>query len=160
MGQMMGVLQRRLDQVRRLKELWVRGNLSGVNDVLNMPQDHAVFCDFARAIMRHRLEPALKLDSCQALLSTVRDLLGSKYEDFVKTAFQFSELLLKNFGDLILETRLSCSRIPARQLDLPREERLRKCNACYGHFQEIHRLLPDSQVGSRFSSVRSSLHVF
>merc|ERR1712190_60584 len=160
--QMMGVLQRRLDQVRRLKELWVRGNLNGLNGVLNMnmPQDHTVFCDFARAIMRNHLEPALNLDACQTLLSTLRGLLGSKYEDFVTTAVQFTELLLQNFGNLILETQLSCSKIPARQLDLPREERLGKCNACYDHFQEIYRLLPDGQTGSRFSGFRSSLHVF
>uniref|UniRef100_A0A7S0B7X0 Katanin p80 WD40 repeat-containing subunit B1 homolog n=1 Tax=Pyrodinium bahamense TaxID=73915 RepID=A0A7S0B7X0_9DINO len=158
--QMVGVLQRRLDQVRRLKELWVSGNLVGLGSILSSPQDHAAFCDFARAIMQQRLGASLNLDACQTLLPIVQDLLGSKYDDFVNTAVQFTEVLLQHFGDLIAETRLSCSKIPERQLDLAREERLRKCNACYEHFQELHRLLPNRHAGSRCGSVRSALLAF
>jgi len=158
--QMMGVLNRRADQIRRLKELWARGNIASINSVLNMPQDHAVFCDFARAIMRKQLESALNLDACQALLPILRDLLGSKYDDFVITALQFIEVLLQNFSRLIADTRHSCANIPERQLDLPREERLRKCNACHDHFREIYRLLPETQIGSRFSGFRQTLNTF
>merc|ERR1712226_1634596 len=116
----MGILQRRLDQVHRLKELWSRGSLGGLHCVLNVPQDHAVFCDFARAIMQQRLESSLNLESCQTLLPILRDLMSSKYDDFVATAVQFVEVLLQHFGNLITETRLSCAGIPERQLDLPR----------------------------------------
>merc|ERR1712039_722293 len=137
-----------------------RGNIANISSVLNMPQDHAVFCDFARAIMRKRLPPAMNLDACQALLPILRDLLGSKYEDFNITALQFIEVLLQNFSRLISDTRLSCASIPERQLDLPREERLRKCNACHDHFREILRLLPDTGAGGRFAGFRSSLQRF
>jgi len=158
--QMMGVLQRRLSQIRRLKQLWASGNFSGLTGVLQMPQDHAVFCDFIRAILRQHSEGALNLDACQTILPILRDLLGSKYDDFVYVALQFVEVLLQNFGDVIIDTRQSCSRIPERQLDLAREERLTKCNACYDQFREISRLLPDSQLKSRFGGLRSNLHVF
>merc|ERR1712060_143497 len=125
-----------------------------------MPQDQAAFCDFVRAIMRQSLESDLNLDACQALLPILRDLLGSVYDDFVVTALQFTEVLLQNFRRLIADTRSSCAQISERQLDLPREERLRKCNACYGHFQEIHRLLPEVPAGSRFGGLRTGLHQF
>lgn len=155
---MMGVLQRRREQAQRLKEMWLRGNISGFSGTLE--KDHAAFCDFARAVMRQRLEAALNLDACQTLLPILQELLGSKYEDFVLTAVQFAEVLLQNFGDLIAVTRVECSKIPERQLDLAREERLSKCNACYGHFQDIERLLPNSPIESRFADFRSALHAF
>mmetsp|Transcript_1363 Transcript_1363/g.3962 ORF Transcript_1363/g.3962 Transcript_1363/m.3962 type:complete len:618 (-) Transcript_1363:75-1928(-) len=158
--QMMGVLQRRLDQVHRLKDLWAAGNLSGLQGILAGPQDHAAFCDLARAIMQQHQEAALNLDACQVLLPVLQDLLHSKYEDFASTAAQLVEVLLLHFGELITETRVSSSNLPERQMDLPREDRLRKCNACYDQFKEIHRQLPERLGGSRSSGVRSSLRAF
>lgn len=158
--QMMGVLQRRLAQVRRCKELWSHGNLSTLSQGLQFPQDHAVVCDFARAVMREKLVGALNLDACQTLLPIMRDLMCSKYEDFALTGHQFAELLLQNFGDIISETRTSCARIPERQLDLAREERLRKCNACHQQFCEIQKSLLDGRLASRFGSFRDSLQTF
>merc|ERR1719220_1788747 len=112
------------------------------------------------AIRSQNLEQALTLDSCLVLLPILQDLLGSKYDDFVITALQFAEVLLHKFKDLIAQTRQSCANIPERQLDLPREERLRKCNACHEHFREIHRYCLDSQLGSRFSGFQASLQSF
>lgn len=161
---MMGVLQRRQDRIHRLKQLWARGNLASLPEILKGPTehaaDHAALCDFARAIMRQHAEHALNLDACIILLPILRDLMSSSYDDFVTTALQFIEVLLEKFGDLIADTRRSCANVPERQLDLPREERLRKCNACHDHFRDIHRLLPNSQVGSRFGGFRSSLQTF
>merc|ERR1719375_2197841 len=110
--QMMGVLQRRLAQVRRAKELWTEGNLGTLSQGLQFPQDHAVVCDFARAVMKEKLVGALNLDACQTLLPVMRDLMCSKYDDFALTGHQFAELLLQHFGDLISETHESCARIP------------------------------------------------
>lgn len=160
--QMRGVLQRKVEQVRRLKELWARGSLGNLRSVLQMPQDHAVFCDLLRAVMRRRMQERLTLDGCQALLPIVgeSELVGSKYDDFAVTALQFAEVLLEKFGALIADTRQSCAKIPERQLDLAREERLQKCNACYDQFREIHRFLQESRLASRFGSFRASLHIF
>lgn len=141
--QMSGVLQRRYEQTRRLRELWAKGNLAPLGAVLAMPQDQAVVCDFARSILRQELAAVLNLDACQAVLPLVPDILTSKYEDFVVTAVRFAELLLEHFGDIIAETRQGCSNVPERQLDLAQEERLRKCNACFECFREIHRLLSE-----------------
>jgi len=159
-SQMMGVLQRRLDQVRRLKELWAVGDMAGLTSILNMPQDHAAFCDLARAIMQQHHEGALSLDACQILLPILIDLLSSKYEDFVTVSLQFTQVLLAKFGDLIADTRRSCSGKLERQMDLACEERLKKCNACYEHFKEMRRLLPDRPDGSLPRGVRSSLQAF
>merc|ERR1719453_566044 len=155
--QMMGVLQRRLAQVKRAKELWARGNLGTLSTGLQFPQDHAVVCDFARAVMREKLVGALNLDACQTLLPIMRDLMCSKYDDFALTGHQFAELLLQHFGDVISETRQSCARIPERQLDIAREERLRKCNACHQQFTEIQKSLLEGRLASRFVSFRVAL---
>merc|ERR1712060_877481 len=112
------------EQIRRVRGLWASGNLSGIDGVLNMPQDHAVVSDFVRSIMRESHEAELNLDACQALLPLIVDLLGSKHEDFATQAAQFAEVLLQRFGDLIVDTRVSCSRTPERQLSLRLEERL------------------------------------
>lgn len=158
--QMMGVLQRRSTQVRRAKDLWAQGNLSSLAQGLQFPQDHAVICDFARAVMREKMVGALNLDACQALLPVMRDLMNSKYEDFALTGHQFAELLLQHFGDLITETRQSCAGIPERQLDLAREERLRKCNACHSEFKEIQKSLAEGRLAGRFVSFRAALQTF
>merc|ERR1712129_300812 len=158
--QMMCVLQRRLVQVRRAKELWGQGNLGTLSQGLQFPQDHAVVCDFARAVMREKLVGALNLDACQTLLPIMRDLMCSKYEDFALTGHQFAELLLQHFGDLVSETRQSCAGIPERQLDLPREERLRKCNTCHQEFCEIQKSLAEGRLAGRFVSFRAALQTF
>merc|ERR1712187_538024 len=106
---------------------------------------------------QNNLEQALTLDSCLVLLPILQDLLSSKYQDFVITALHFVEVLLHKFRDLIAQTRQSCANIPERQLDLPREDRLRKCNACHEQFREIHRFLADGQLSNRFGSFQASL---
>jgi len=161
--QMMGVLQRRLDQMQKLKDLWSRGNIASIRSVLNMPQDQAVLCDFARVVMRQNLDSALNLDACQALLPILRELLSSKYPEFVDTALEFGEVLLLKFGKLIAETRTTCARIPERQLDLPREERLRKCSSCYDQFQAMGDFLatsPPDGPRARFPAFNVALKTF
>jgi len=158
--QMMGVLTRRLTQVRRVNQLWAQGNLGTLSDGLQFPQDHAVVCDFARAVIKEKLVGALNLDACQTLLPIMRDLMCSKYDDFAVTGHQFAELLLQHFGDLISETRESCARIPERQLDIAREERLGKCNACHQQFCEIQKSLLEGRLASRFVSFRVALQTF
>merc|ERR1719215_2208237 len=146
---MKSVMARRLDQVRRLKELWTRGNLANLGGVLQMPRDHAVFCDFVRAVMRGKLEATLNLDACQLLLPIATELMSSKYDDFALAAIQFAEVLLENFGGVIADTRRSTAQAE-RQPDLAREERERKCEVCYENFREIRRLLPESRLAPRF----------
>ncbi|CAK9044018.1 unnamed protein product [Durusdinium trenchii] len=158
--QMMDVLRRRFEQTQRLKELWAQGDLAGISGILTMPQDQAVLCDLARSLMKG-LGSELNLDACSAFLPLLKELLlTSKYEDFIATALEFTQLLLEEFGHLIGETRESCSKILERQLDLAREQRFRKCNACYENFKEIHRLLVAGQNSSRFSKLCSNLEAF
>ncbi|CAK0792621.1 unnamed protein product, partial [Prorocentrum cordatum] len=72
-AQMMGVLQRRQEQARKLKEFWERGNVQALSGAVD--KDAAVFCDFARSVMQQRLQAGLNLDACQTLLQIVQDLL-------------------------------------------------------------------------------------
>eukprot|EP00439_Symbiodinium_sp_Y106_P086844 s244_g36.t1 len=161
--QMLGVLKRRLDQSKRLAELWVQGNISGIDKVLTLPQDQDVLCDFCRSLMQKDLGSVLNLDACAAFLPLLKELfMTCKYEDFIATALEFTSLLLDRFGGLINETRESCAKIPERQMDLAREGRYRKCNACYEDFKEIHRLLGSGHSGitKRSAKLNSSLQAF
>ncbi|CAK0907555.1 unnamed protein product, partial [Prorocentrum cordatum] len=69
-AQMMGVLQRRQEQARKLKEFWERGNVQALSGAVD--KDAAVFCDFARSVMQQRLQAGLNLDACQTLLQIVQ----------------------------------------------------------------------------------------
>lgn len=162
--QMVGVLQRRLEQTRRIHEFWQKGNLASISSVLQMPQDQAVLCDFCRSVKRKGLNFAMNLDACSALLPLLRELLSSKYDDFVMTALEFSEILLEQFGKLISETRERCSKIPERHMDLAQEERYNKCKACYDAFRDIQSMLsPEggcSTYAGRFGNFRTGLQVF
>lgn len=161
--QMMGVLRRRFEQTQRLKELWAQGNLAGISGLLTMPQDQAVLCDLARSLMLKDLASDLNLDACSAFLPLLKELLvTSKYEDFVATALEFTELLLMEFGSLISETREICSKIPERQLDPAREQRFSKCNTCFNNFKEIHQLIlaGQGQTYRNCGKLTSSLKAF
>jgi len=153
---MKSVLQRRLEQIRRLKESWAKGNLNNVSTALQMPQDAGAACDFLRAIIRRKLEASLNLDACYVLLPLVRELMVSKYDDFKTTSLQFTDVVLQSIGDMVAETRRSCAKIPQRQLDFAREERLKKCDACYDHFREILGTLPASDRSNRLRQALTS----
>lgn len=155
--QMMGILHRRLAQVRRLKEFWDNGNMSRMPTVA---QDPAPVCDLLRAVMQRELVGTVNLDACQVMLPILRDQSESKYDEFATASLQFILLLLQRFGDLITDTRQGCAGIPVRQLDFAREERLRKCNACHELFQEIHRSLAKSRVAGQFGGLRDALQSF
>eukprot|EP00403_Amphidinium_massartii_P001990 CAMPEP_0178374190 /NCGR_PEP_ID=MMETSP0689_2-20121128/2249_1 /TAXON_ID=160604 /ORGANISM="Amphidinium massartii, Strain CS-259" /LENGTH=636 /DNA_ID=CAMNT_0019994153 /DNA_START=60 /DNA_END=1967 /DNA_ORIENTATION=- len=160
-AQMRRILQRRGSQVMRLKELWIQGNLAALLADLQLPQDHAVLCDLMKFIMTKNQVGSLNLDACHALLPAVLELLTSKYADFVATGLQFTEVLLRHFGDLIAETRLGCAKIPERHLDLAREERLQKCNACFEQFREVFAALNSGQVSSQeCAGLRAALTAF
>ena len=162
-SQMMGVLRRRFEQTQRLKDLWAQGNLAGISGILSMPQDQAVLCDLARSLIAKGLGSNLNLDACAAFLPLLKELLiTSKYEDFIATGLEFTQLLLGEFGPLICETREICSKIPERQLDLAREQRFRKCNTCFENLKEIHQLMlaGHGQTWRNFSTLSSNLQAF
>ncbi|CAK0907557.1 unnamed protein product, partial [Prorocentrum cordatum] len=72
-AQMMGVLQRRQEQARKLKDFWERGNVQALSGAVDKDRgDAAVFCDFARSVMQQRLQAGLNLDACQTLLQIVQ----------------------------------------------------------------------------------------
>lgn len=158
--QMIGMLTKRLNQQQRVIELWGKGTLGRLGEVIQTPQDHAVMCDFLQAVMRNNLVVNLNLDAAKAMLPILTEIVASKHEAFAVTAIRFSEVLLQQFMGVITDTRRSCSNIPAHQLDLTREERLRKCNGCYEAFRDIRNVLGTSRWAEHGASLCGSLDVF
>jgi katanin p80 WD40 repeat-containing subunit B1 len=73
------------------------------------------------------------LDICTILLPSIKDLIGSKYEEHAQIGSDSCKIIFKNFGKLIKSSLMG----PSIGVDLTREERQRKCNSCYGYLQDI-----------------------
>jgi len=73
------------------------------------------------------------LDISTILLPSIKDLINSKYEEHAQIGSDSCKIIFKNFGKLIKSTIAG----PSIDVDMMREERQRKCNACYGYFQDI-----------------------
>lgn len=87
------------------------------------------------------------LDISTILLPSIKDLINSKYEEHAQIGSDSCKIIFKNFGKLIKSTINS----PSIGVDLTREERKRKCNSCYGYFQDITGIIEKkmSQVTSQ-----------
>merc|ERR550514_1048023 len=106
------MLTKRLNQQKRVIELWVKGSLVGLCDIIQTPQDHAVMCDFLRAVMRSNLVANLNLDAAKSMLPILSEIVASKHEAFAVTSIRFVEVLLQQFMGVITDTRRSCGSIP------------------------------------------------
>lgn len=74
------------------------------------------------------------LDMAVIVLPEVKPLLRSKKEVYVKCACDILLLILKSFGPLI---KVTVSTPVGAKVDLIREERLEKCQACHSHLWVI-----------------------
>mmetsp|Transcript_104425 Transcript_104425/g.239161 ORF Transcript_104425/g.239161 Transcript_104425/m.239161 type:complete len:564 (+) Transcript_104425:408-2099(+) len=149
--QMLAVLTHRVANARAVTALWEKGEFVTVVAELQRLNDTATTCDFLRMLIKSR-QKGMNLDACNLLLPMLDDVLGSKYENFVSVALDCVQHLLNTFGDIISDTRAACSGVPGHQLDLAKEDRLRKCNGCYTGFEKVHSLLDTGTLGRSFST--------
>lgn len=77
---------------------------------------------------------SLNLDICVALLPVLEAMTNVPTEYIVQAALKGITVLQEAFGDLIRQTRATMS---IGGVDLSREERLNKCNACHSIFVRV-----------------------
>lgn len=132
-----GSVSQRLTNVKLLGRLWDRKNIDDVIDHLSTMHEGSrsdaaqlvVLGDFLSAVEFKGM--ALTLDSCMRLLALLERVFagaeGWSLESVVVAVLKTLKSLLDAFGELIRQTRS----IMIVGVDLSREERLRKCNACH-----------------------------
>lgn len=137
-------LSNRLTTLRSLRQQWTRGqvldtiqHLQDIADGMkyNNPQNIFVLADFFMAV-ELRTSGAMSLDGCVKILPVLQDMLNnsnSHAQNVIHAAYKSLSSLLEAFGELIRNTR---SVIVAGGVDLSREARLNKCNACHNVFQQ------------------------
>lgn len=159
------MLSTRLTSLRLLRRLWERGDLAGVLDLLaslheSSRHDQLQLCLLADFLCAVELRGnGLCLDSCVKLLPLLDDMLSAAAGDrtgagsppsaspgthVAHAALRSLCSLCEAFGDLIRVTRgaVSGGQGIAPGLDLSREERLSKCNACWSVLARVRGQLP------------------
>lgn len=145
---------RNLDVIRAI---WTAGDIkTAVESAINM-RDQAVIVDLLNILNLKR--SLWTLDLCVILLPSLKDLLTSKYENYIMSACTSLKLLLKSFAGLINTT----IKIQPSGVDFSREERYNKCCKCYNHFLSVRGIVEERQhmmgkLGSTFRELQLLLN--
>lgn len=150
-------LTSRLAHFKQAKTSWSE-NGSGVDNkgilavvgTVGELEDAAVTVEILR-MLPHR-EDYLTLDLCTALLPLMIDLFQFTLEDYLLQALAWTSRLVKAFGHVIKTTREAPPMM--KGVDISKEERLEKCQACHGHLVTIQHML--SPLCKRSGSVASN----
>lgn len=128
------VLSQRRSSLSILRKHWERGEIDDVvNHLLSLqvlglqdPKQLIAAADFFGAIeLRGH---GMNLAACSKILPVLEGMLDGNLECLALAALRTMVTLIEVFGDLIRQTR---SVMVAGGVDLSREDRLQKCNACH-----------------------------
>ncbi|KAJ1627595.1 con80 domain of katanin-domain-containing protein [Pavlovales sp. CCMP2436] len=131
------VLVARLAATRALGAFWAAGDVRGALGHLQLLRDCSVTADFLRA---GGLRSCSSLESAALFLPSVACLLESAFEQHLSQALTAALELLGGYGRIVADTRAAAA-LPGVGIDLKAEERLERCDACYGEFSRMHRHL-------------------
>ena len=164
-GPAMSALSQRLASLRVLRQLWARGEVAEVVEHLTILSEaipHSggnnltTLADFFMAVeLRGN---GLSLDACVRLLPVLESMVstteGWRSEHVMYAAFRSFVSLADAFGELIRSTR---ALIVVGGVDLSREARLNKCNACHAVFYRVGNRL--EQLKRQFRASRTIFDV-
>ncbi|XP_038069897.1 katanin p80 WD40 repeat-containing subunit B1-like [Patiria miniata] len=150
---MCAVLTSRNKNLDVVRAIWTAGDIkTAVESAVNM-RDQAIIVDLLNIM---NIKKSLwSLDLCVILLPKIKELLTSKYENYVHSACASLKLILKSFTSLIK----SNVKMPPSAVDISREERYKKCSKCYGYLLAVRTVVEDRQhvagkVGSTFRELQ------
>ena len=134
-------LSQRLATIKLLRQHWERGEMNAIADHLQMvlttaKHDHSlmnVLCDFFASVDLKCSR--VNLDVCTLFLPMLSALLDEPTPKCVVTSIKCTSVLCSAFGDLIRQTRAV---VVAGGVDISREDRRNKCNACVDELTRIH----------------------
>ncbi|XP_071494465.1 katanin p80 WD40 repeat-containing subunit B1-like [Diadema antillarum] len=151
MCQVLSSRHRNLDVIRAI---WSAGDVkTSIESAVNM-KDQAILVDLLNIML---LKKSLwNLDICVVVLPKLKELLTSKYENYVQTSCACLKLVLRNFTNLINQN-IKC---PPSGVDITREERYRKCSKCYTYLIAVRGTVEDKQhVAGKLGSTFRELHL-
>ena len=120
----------------------INGNIKYAMEMAVNMNDISIMADVLNQI--NQSVNIWNLDICLTLLPSIKELISSKYEDHAQIGSDSCKIIFKNFGKLI---KSSLTGVVSVGVDLTREERQRKCNSCYGYFQDIISIIERKMPG-------------
>lgn len=138
----MKALRSRFKNIQTVRQLWINGNIKYAMEMAVNMNDISIMADVLNQI--NQSVNIWNLDICLTLLPSIKELISSKYEDHAQIGSDSCKIIFKNFGKLI---KSSLTGVVSVGVDLTREERQRKCNSCYGYFQDIISIIERKMPG-------------
>eukprot|EP00826_Nyctotherus_ovalis_P044353 TRINITY_DN4784_c0_g1_i3.p1 TRINITY_DN4784_c0_g1~~TRINITY_DN4784_c0_g1_i3.p1 ORF type:complete len:168 (-),score=32.22 TRINITY_DN4784_c0_g1_i3:54-557(-) len=131
----MAIVNKRLGHANLVQNYWRRGDVTSALSALNMIGDPSVVMDvFSSTFSDGFSLEQLTLDHAAMILPLALGLIKSKYECYVQVGIRTIENIVKKFAEGIKEART----VPLfGGVDLAREERLKKGEACLDQFKFI-----------------------
>ncbi|XP_069031186.1 katanin p80 WD40 repeat-containing subunit B1 [Embiotoca jacksoni] len=145
------MLSSRHKNLQTVRAVWAREDIKSALDSAVSMNDLSIVVDILNII---NLQPSLwKLDLCTTVLPQIDKLLQSKYESYMQTGCTSLKLIMKHFWMLISDTLKAA---PSVGVDITREERHQKCQACCKHLKNLSPVVKNKalQVGRHGSAFR------
>lgn len=97
---MVGVMQRRLDQVKVIMNWWNKGNITSAINALSMQNEISVTMDVLNATFaRNQRLDLFNYDNIAAILPHATNLVNSRYETHVLCGLRTVLNILKHFSE-------------------------------------------------------------
>lgn len=132
---LIGVISRRADQVKVIINWWNKGDVTSAINALSMQNDLSVSMDVLNVTFaqNHRIE-MLNYENVANVIPHCINLVNSKYETHILTGLKSILNILRQFSPKLIQLK----QMPlGREVDLAREERLRKADLCIEQFQKF-----------------------
>lgn len=129
---LIGVIQRRSSSVKAVLHYWQNGSVTSALNALHMMNDVCVANDVLNStfVKNLRIE-TLNYENITQLLPQTMQLVNSKYETHILSGLRSTLNILNHFAPQIIQLKTVAV---GRGVDLAREERIRKCDACIEQF--------------------------
>jgi hypothetical protein len=120
------ILFNRKNSLKRLAKFCIDTDINSTLNYLSIINDLSVYYDFINysLLQTEIVKIPLKLDNARFLLTSIYDLINSKYENYKFVGVKSALVLLKLFSERIISTK----GYPTFGIDLNKEERIKICD--------------------------------
>jgi len=127
-----GVVNRRMNSIRVILNYWKKGDFNSVINCLGMMNDNSVVMDVINSTFADNQKvEMLNFDNVANVLPHCTQLVNSKYETHIIAGLKATSNILHHFAGEIIKIKTV---VVSGGVDLAREERLKKCDACVEQF--------------------------
>lgn len=129
---LIGVVNRRINSIKVIQSWWGKGNITSAINALNMMNDTSIVMDVLNnTFADNQKVDALNYENIAQIIPHAMNLANSKYETHILAGLKCTLNILKHFGQQMIQIKT----VPVSGgVDLAREERLNKVDACIEHF--------------------------